>query len=99
MQQPSSYRNIIETKIEEWHQRLAKLEMRATKESTGNREKIRAKLDTLSTAVNSAIIELRGLEGQETDQNTIEIKDKILQVFDTIDRDLVDYEDKTPFML
>ncbi|MFN2353491.1 MAG: hypothetical protein ABR512_03055 [Desulfopila sp.] len=99
MQQPSSYRNIIETKIEEWHQRLAKLELRATKESAGSREKIRTKLDTLSTAVNSAIIELRSLEGQETDRNTIEIKDKILQVFDAIDRDLVDYEDKTPFML
>lgn len=99
MQQPSSYRNIIEAKIEEWHQRLAKLEMRARKESATSREKFRAKLDALSTAVNSAIIELRDLERQENDQNTMEIKNKILQVFESIDRDLVDYEDKTPFML
>lgn len=99
MQQPSSYRNIIETKVEEWHQRLAKLEMRARKESTSNREKFRAKLDTLSTAVNSASIELRNLERQENDNNTLEIRKKILQVFESIDRSLVDYEDKTPFML
>lgn len=99
MQQPSSYRNIIETKIEEWHQRLAKLEMQAGKESAPGREKFRAKLDALSTAVNSAVIELRDLEGQENDQNTMEIKNKILQVFESIDRDLVDHEDKTPFML
>ena len=56
-------------------------------------------LETLNSAVNSAALQLRALDVQEDADSTMEIKDKILAVFDAVDRNLVEYEETTPFML
>ena len=97
--QSSSYSSLIDEKIEEWREKLAKLQERQNKTDAKDLEEFTKQLKQLDLAVNSAALELRDLEGQENASNTMEIKEKILKIFDSIDKDLVDYEDKTPFML
>ena len=97
--QTSSYLSIIENKIEEWQDKLAKFEERVMKAGSGDSEELREKFEQLKTAIGAASIELLDLDKQENNTNTLQIKEKILKIFDSIDKDLVDLDEKTPFML
>tara|TARA_Y100000589_G_C26705099_1_gene447349 strand:+ start:122 stop:418 length:297 start_codon:yes stop_codon:yes gene_type:complete len=97
--QSSSYSALIDEKMEEWRKKLAKLRERQSKTDAKSLEEFTTQLKQLDLAVNSAALELRDLDSQENAANTLVIKEKILKIFDSIDKDLVDYEDKTPFML
>jgi len=97
--QSSSYRELIEEKIEEWKSKLTELEKKVKKDSLkGNQETLKM-FDQLSKAVDSAALKLRELDKQENAENTMTIKENILQIFDSIDKILVDQEVKTPYML
>lgn len=97
--QSSSYQDLIEEKIEEWKSRLTQLEEKLRKEiSKGNEDTLKM-FDHLNKAVDSAALKLRDLDKQENSSNTIMTKENILEIFDSIDKVLVDHEEKTPFML
>lgn len=97
--QTSSYQSLIENKIEEWQNKLAKLEERAGKAASSEAEGLMEKLAQLKTSVDDASTELRNLDRQENNTNTLQIKEKILKIFDSIDQKLIEQEEKTPFML
>lgn len=97
--QSSSYQALIEEKIEEWKSKLTKLEEKVKKESPKGNEETFKMFEQLSKAVDSAALKLRELDKQENAGNTMMIKENILKIFDSIDKYLVDHEDKTPFML
>jgi len=98
MQSPT-YKDIIDDKIAEWQSDLKKLEAMAEKATSGSKEKLSAKAAQLKAAINTATVQLRTLDKQETAANTMETKDKILKIFSSIDKDFIGYEGKTPFML
>lgn len=93
----SSYQDIIENKIEEWQNSIANLEKRAKK--AGEKDRFEELIGRMRSAVQNASLELRDLDQQENAENTLDIKDKILKIFDTIDRDFAAEGEKTPFML
>ncbi len=95
----STYRDIIETKISEWQNSIQKLEERVHKTGSADKEKIGSMVNELNAAVKKASLDLRQLQREENDQNTLEIKEKILNIFDSVDKDLREYEEKTPYML
>lgn len=95
----STYRDLIETKISEWQNSIKKLEERIQKAGTADKEKIGAMVNELNAAVKKASLDLRQLEEQVNDTNALEIKEKILDIFDSVDKDLRGYEEKTPYML
>ena len=97
--QSSSYRDLIEGKIEEWQRKLSQLEDMVKKEGPKGSEETFLMFEQLSKAVDSAVLKLRELDREENAGNTLMIKDNILKIFDSIDKVLVDHEDKTPFML
>ncbi len=97
--QSNSYRELIEEKIEEWQGKLSGLKEIVTKEEPKGNEEPFKMFEQLSKAVDSAALNLRELDKQENAGNTMMIKEKILEIFDSIDKVLVDHEDKTPFML
>ena len=97
--QTSSYQSLIENKIEEWQNKLAKLEKRVGKVASSDAEGFVEKLAQLKSAVGDASSELRALDKQENNTNTLQIKEKILKIFDSIDQNLIDQDEKTPFML
>ena len=97
--QSSSYQELIEEKIEEWKGKITELEVKLIKERPKNHEEAFKMLTQLSKSVDSAALKLRELDKQENADNTLEIKESILKIFDSIDKVLVDHEDKTPFML
>ena len=97
--QTSTYQDLIENKIAEWQNSLEKLEERARKAGSGSQEQFSQLLQQMNSSVESATNELRSLSDQESAQNTITIKEKILKVFNSIDQDLKSFEEKTPFML
>jgi hypothetical protein len=53
----------------------------------------------LKSAIDTATVQLHTLDNQETVGNTMETKDKILQIFHSIDKDFTWNEEQTPFML
>jgi len=95
----STYRDIIETKISEWQNSIRELEERVHKAGSADKEKMGSKVNELNIAVKKASLDLQQLQGQENDKNTLEIKEKILIIFDSVDKDLRGYEEKTPYML
>ncbi|SDP63532.1 hypothetical protein [Desulforhopalus singaporensis] len=97
--QSQTYRDIIDEKIEEWQKGLKKIEEIAVRAPSTDRTDLIAQKDKLKAAIEAATAQLRELDEQETVQNTIETKDKILKIFSAIDRDLSKYDDSTPFML
>jgi len=97
--QSSSYRDLIEGKIVEWKGRLTQLEERLRKEILKGDEDAFKMFDHLNKAVDSAALQLRDLDKQENASNTMITKENILEIFDSIDKVLVDHEEKTPFML
>lgn len=97
--QSSTYKEIIESKIAEWHNSLAKLEGHAETASAENKINLLRKIELLKAEIDTAIVQLRDLDKQEDISNTMVIKNKILEIFDSIDRGLTEYNAKTPFML
>lgn len=97
--QSSSYHELIEEKIVEWQSKLTNLEENIRKSGQKNyQEKIKM-LETLNSRVHSAALQLRDLDVEEDAERTMEIKDKVLALFDAVDRNLVEYQETTPFML
>jgi hypothetical protein len=94
-----TYKDIIDDKVAEWQRDLQKLEEGSKKASSDSQAKLRAKMEQLKAAINTAKFQLYTLDEQETAGNTMETKDRILQIFDSIDRDFPWFDDKTPFMI
>jgi methyltransferase-like protein len=92
----STYKDIIDDKVAEWLKNLKKLEEHAEKASSDTRA---AKLAGLKARIEEAAVRMHALDAQENPKNTMETKDKILQIFDAIDKDFPRYDDLTPYML
>ncbi len=97
--QSLTYRDIIDDKVAEWQRDLDKLEEGAKKASADTRASFHMRMEQHKAAINTAKFQMYTLDEQETAGNTMETKDKILQIFDSIDRDFPWYDDKTPFMI
>lgn len=97
--QSSTYKDIIDEKIAEWHNGIHKLEEQADNASADTKTRIMGKLEQLKSAIDAAVVQLHELDEQETVDNTMETKDKMLKIFSSIDKDFHGFEDKTPFML
>ena len=97
--QSFTYKDIIDDKVAEWQSGLKKLEEQAGEAASDTKATLRAQTKQLRSAIDKAIVQLRGLDEQETVDNTMETKDKILKIFTSIDKDFKGFEDKTPFML
>ena len=95
----STYKDIIDDKVAAWLKGLEKLEEQAAKASSDTKAKLRAKLDQLRSKIDNAVIQLHSLDEQEKVANTMETKDKILQIFNSIDEEFPRYEEQTPYML
>jgi hypothetical protein len=94
-----TYKDIIDSKIAEWQSGLKKLEDQAEKAASDSKATLRAKMQQLKSAIDTATVQLHNLDEQETVGNTMETKDKILKIFHSIDKDFIGLEDKTPYML
>jgi thioredoxin-like negative regulator of GroEL len=97
--QSQTYRDIIDDKIVEWQQGLEKLKKQMAKAPAEKKSLLSAKVEELRSAIDAATLQLYNLNEQETAQNTMEMKERILKIFSTIDKDFTEYEEKTPFML
>ena len=97
--QSQTYKDIIDDKIGEWQQGLEKLGKMVDKASIEQKEQLSARVEEFKSTIDAAIAQLRDLDAQETVQNTMETKEKILNIFSSIDRDFGEYQEKTPFML
>ena len=97
--QSFTYKDIIDEKVAEWQSGLKKLEEQSRKAPSDTKATLSGKTRQLRSAIDKAIVQLRSLDEQETVDNTMETKDKILKIFTSIDQDFIGFEDKTPFML
>ncbi|TKB24323.1 hypothetical protein FCL47_19260 [Desulfopila sp. IMCC35006] len=97
--QSTTYKDIIDGKIAEWQVNLKKIEEQAGKASSDSQSRSSAKVKDLKSAIDSATAQLQSLDAQETVENTMATKDKILEIFGSIDKQFIEFEDKTPFML
>jgi hypothetical protein len=97
--QTLTYKDIIDDKIAEWQQGLQRLEQLAEKATSDTKAELKAKMMQLKSAIDTATVQLHNLDKQETVGNTMETKEKILQIFHSIDKDFTWNEDQTPFML
>ena len=94
-----TYKDIIDDKVAEWQRDLNKLDEQSKRTSADTKVRLRAKMEQLKAAINTAKFQLHTLDEQENAGNTMETKDKILQIFDSIDRDFPWFDDTTPFMI
>ncbi len=97
--QSTTYKDIIDGKIAEWQVNLKKIEEQAGKASSDSQSRSSAKVKDLKSAIDSAAVQLQTLGAQETVENTMATKDKIVEIFGAIDKQFTEFEDKTPFML
>ena len=97
--QSQTYKDIIDEKIVEWQQDLEKIGKMTERAATEKKNLLTSKLETLKVEIDTAIEQLHNLDGQETPQNTMETKEQILKIFSSIDKELIEYQEKTPFML
>ena len=97
--QSQTYRDIIDEKITEWQQGLEELGKMTERATVENKGVLSAKVEELKSAIEDAIVQLHNLDEQETAQNTMETKERILNIFSSIDQDFTEYQEKTPFML
>jgi seryl-tRNA synthetase len=93
------YKDIIDEKTGEWLQHLEELQKQMEKASPDIKNKLDTKIDQLKPLVNSAIVQLRNLDEQESADTTLETKDRILEIFSSIDQSFSEYQKTTPFML
>lgn len=94
-----TYKDIIDDKIGEWQQGLERLGKMVEKASIDQKDQFGAKVEEFKSTIEAAIAQLRELDAQETVHNTMETKEKILNIFSSIDKDFGEYQEKTPFML
>lgn len=97
--QSSTYKEIIDDKINEWHSDLNNLEEQAQKVAADKRKDLSDIIENFRKLVQTATVELSNLDKQETAENTLETKEKILEIFRKIDQNFPKYQDKAPFML
>ena len=97
--QSQTYKDIIDDKIGEWQQGLEKLGKMVDEASIEQKEQLSARVEEFKSTIDAAIAQLRDLDAQETVQNTMETKEKILNIFSSIDKNFGEYQEKTPFML
>lgn len=97
--QSHTYGDIIDEKVVEWQQGLDKLAKMVEKASADQKNPLSAKVGELRSAIAAAIGQLRDLDAQETAQNTMATKEKILNIFSSIDKGFAEFQEKTPFML
>jgi hypothetical protein len=95
----STYIDIIESKIEEWKGKIDLLKKRAEKASADDKDKLTLKINQLSSGVEAATFQLHDLDRIEDSNNTLTVKDQILKIFESIDKDMIISDEKTPFML
>jgi hypothetical protein len=97
--QSQTYKDIIDDKIGEWQQGLEDLGKMVEKASVDQKGQLSARVEEFKATIETAISQLRDLDAQETVYNTVETKEKILNIFSSIDKDFGEYQEKTPFML
>jgi hypothetical protein len=97
--QSDTYKDIIDDKVAEWQNDLKKLEAQTKKATSESKDKLSTTTKQLRSAIDRATVQLRYLDEQETIDNTMETKDKILKIFSSIDKDFTGFEEKSPFML
>ena len=94
-----TYKDIIDEKIAEWQQGIEKVQKMTERATTERRNQLHAKIAELKVAIDGAVVQLRDLDERETPENTMETKERILDIFSSVDKDLKEYQEKTPFML
>lgn len=99
MQQSSTYKDIIDDKVAEWQSGLTKLEDQVESAPAETKAKMAARFEQLKSAIDRAIDQLHNLDEQETVANTMEIKDQIIKIFGSIDKQFLGGGKTTPFML
>jgi len=97
--QSQTYKDIIDEKTFDWRQNLEKIGKMTERATAGKKNLLTAKIEALKVAIDTAIEQLHNLDAQETPQNTMETKDQILKILSSIDKELIEYQEKTPFML
>jgi hypothetical protein len=97
--QTFTYQDIIDDKVAEWQRGLKRLEELAGKATSGTKAELNAKMAQLRSAIDTATVQLHNLDRQETVGNTMETKNKILEIFHSIDKDFTWNENQTPFMI
>ena len=97
--QSQTYRDIIDEKIDEWQQGLENLAKMLDRASADKKSLLSARVDELRAAIDVAVVQLKDLDARETVQNTMETKERILDIFSSIDKNFAEYQEKTPFML
>jgi len=97
--QSLTYKDIIDDKVIEWQRGLKKLEQQIEGATAANKDQLSEKAEQLKSAIDAAAVQLHELDKQETAANTMETKDKILEIFSSIDKGFSEYQKKTPFML
>ncbi len=98
MKSQSTYADIIEDKVNEWHSKIDILKKQAEESSSEYNIELRTKLKELQTAIEAATSQLHELDENETQENTVAIKNDILKIFESIDKSLSISEKKTPYM-
>jgi hypothetical protein len=97
--QSSTYKDIIDSKIAEWQSSIKKLQEDLAKSDSDTQAQLSSKAEQLKSAIDAAIVQLHDLDEQENVGNTMETKDKILEVFDSIDKEFKGFDEQAPFML
>lgn len=97
--QSLTYKEIIDDKIAEWQRGLEKLEVQTDKFTADNKVQLNVKVEQLKSAIDAAVVQLHDLDQQETVDNTMETKDKILKIFSSIDKGFSEFQETTPYML
>ncbi len=99
MKEETAYSDIVESKIEEWKNKIDMLRKRAQKAPASDQNQLDLKIKQLHSAVETATLQLRDLDSHENRNNTVAIKDEILKIFEAIDKDLPNPDETSPFML
>ncbi len=98
--QTLTYQDIIDDKVAEWRQHLKRLEELSDKATLEHKAELKAKMDQLRSEIDTAVVRLQELDQKETVANTLETKDRILEIFNAIDKDFTTWSEyQTPFML
>lgn len=95
----SIYRDIIDEKIAEWRSNLSRIEEQLAHADHRTKEELGAKVEKIRHQIDRAIVQLLILDKEETMANTVDTKNKIVEVFNSVDRDFPRYEDSAPYML
>ncbi len=99
MKPESTYADIIEDKVKEWHGKIDFLNEQTANAPADTKANLESRIKDLHKKIESATITLFELDKQENRDNTLAIKSDILEIFDSIDKALTTSEKKTPYML